>query len=952
MTRLINTALLASVAAAMAPAAEANWEHLRIIGQRLGLPRILTFGTPPIQTLAIADVDGDGDADIVVSPAGARQVTVFLGDAEQPFRSTVLARATDWATVDAVTVVDGTLYRAQSSTLFPTTTVLSGTAQQQARAASLAGALAFVADVDGDGTVDLTAAPAGSIALASGDFDGDGVADLVAAGRSTSVTVMFGRGGFARRRAIDVGTTAVPHGLAAADLNDDGLADLVILGDSGTLSVFVGEGSGGLVPMTHLTVGRSPPRSVALATSSGLEAYEGIASLTLTPTTIAGGSGDTSVGTITLNAPAPAGGVVVTITSSNTELAASEATLTVPAGATTATFVVGTNRNYRRYSGLGFSVTISATHGTTSQSATLGVTGQPRPGTLSSFDVQNRGQMCFGVGVRTVGSGYELEFGSAGNLFECVAPSSPGQDGTCTFRQECALGCELRAPENGSDFKDVCATAGPFPVAVNPKLVVGGNTSTATLRLSAAAPANSSGALSSMTVLANTIPNISTPIPVGATTASAEVLTSRVSTPQFAPIDGSYYTPRPDGSRAGRIGLAWMALTPGTPPPFGLTSFTFDPSTLTSVVGGTAFVAIGQMNQVAPAPDLAVPTMTVTSSNPAVASVPSSVTFTHGSGNAAFVVQTHAVAADTAVTLTTRIGDTTLMRELTVKATPGATRVNSFFLDPLDVTGSQSSAGTVVLNGAAPAGGAVVTLESANAAVATMPGSVTVPAGSDRTSFTVTTAPVSSITYVSLTARFNGTWAITTLTVGPAPGAPTLTSLTMSPSSVTSGATATGTIALSAAAPAGGAVVNLSSSNTAAASVPAGVTFPAGATSATFTATTSSVAMSTPVTISASYAGVTRTAGLTVTPAGTQTATLTVTATGRSGERVTSTPIGIDVAVGSTASASFTKGTSIRLSVSNGREAVWSGACSSGGSRRRTCTFTLNGNASVTANVR
>jgi hypothetical protein len=40
------------------------------------------------------------------------------------------------------------------------------------------------------------------------------------------------------------------------------------------------------------------------------------------------------------------------------------------------------------------------------------------------------------------------------------------------------------------------------------------------------------------------------------------------------------------------------------------------------------------------------------------------------------------------------------------------------------------------------------------------------------------------------------------------------------------------------------------------------------------------------------------------------------------------------------------------LSVSNGRDAIWSGACSSGGNRSRTCAFTLNANASVTANVR
>jgi hypothetical protein len=89
---------------------------------------------------------------------------------------------------------------------------------------------------------------------------------------------------------------------------------------------------------------------------------------------------------------------------------------------------------------------------------------------------------------------------------------------------------------------------------------------------------------------------------------------------------------------------------------------------------------------------------------------------------------------------------------------------------------------------------------------------------------------------------------------------------------------------------------------------------------------------------------------LTVNPAAT-TATLTVSATGRSGERVTSNPTGISVSVGSTGSASFATGTSISLSVSNGRDAVWSGACSSGGQKTRTCTFTLTANASVTANV-
>jgi hypothetical protein len=37
--------------------------------------------------------------------------------------------------------------------------------------------------------------------------------------------------------------------------------------------------------------------------------------------------------------------------------------------------------------------------------------------------------------------------------------------------------------------------------------------------------------------------------------------------------------------------------------------------------------------------------------------------------------------------------------------------------------------------------------------------------------------------------------------------------------------------------------------------------------------------------------------------------------------------------------------------VTDDRDAIWSGACSSGGNERKTCTFNLNGNATVTANV-
>jgi hypothetical protein len=125
------------------------------------------------------------------------------------------------------------------------------------------------------------------------------------------------------------------------------------------------------------------------------------------------------------------------------------------------------------------------------------------------------------------------------------------------------------------------------------------------------------------------------------------------------------------------------------------------------------------------------------------------------------------------------------------------------------------------------------------------------------------------------------------------------------------------------------------------------------ATSANFSITTTGVTAATSVTIGGSFGGVSKTATLTVNPPAppAQTATLSVTATGRSGERVSSRPAGISVAVGSTGSATFNTGTSITLSVTNTRNAIWSGACSSGGNKVKTCTFIIQGNASVTANV-
>jgi photosystem II stability/assembly factor-like uncharacterized protein len=108
-------------------------------------------------------------------------------------------------------------------------------------------------------------------------------------------------------------------------------------------------------------------------------------------------------------------------------------------------------------------------------------------------------------------------------------------------------------------------------------------------------------------------------------------------------------------------------------------------------------------------------------------------------------------------------------------------------------------------------------------------------------------------------------------TVQSASVTPTLQSLALSGATVVGGGSVTGTIALSAAAPASGVQVQVSSNNPIA-QVPTFVTLSGGQSSATFTISTTAVTSSQSVTISASLAGVTKTADLAVNAA-------TVTAT-------------------------------------------------------------------------
>jgi hypothetical protein len=113
-----------------------------------------------------------------------------------------------------------------------------------------------------------------------------------------------------------------------------------------------------------------------------------------------------------------------------------------------------------------------------------------------------------------------------------------------------------------------------------------------------------------------------------------------------------------------------------------------------------------------------------------------------------------------------------------------------------------------------------------------------------------------------ITRSFLGTQAQET------PCAPSLSSLTLSPTSVQGGNPSTGAIALSGAAPKGGVVIALSSADPAAALSMSTITIREGTRLALFTVSTTEVPKSTVADISASLGGMTEKASLTVTPRG------------------------------------------------------------------------------------
>jgi photosystem II stability/assembly factor-like uncharacterized protein len=277
-------------------------------------------------------------------------------------------------------------------------------------------------------------------------------------------------------------------------------------------------------------------------------------------------------------------------------------------------------------------------------------------------------------------------------------------------------------------------------------------------------------------------------------------------------------------------------------------------------------------------------TVKLTSSNTKAATVPATLTVPAGTAWITFPITTLPVNARTPVTISIAGPGYSASASLTVTPPVGLT---TFTINPTTLEAGQWAQGTVTITSPAPSNGTLVMLSCTDPNVVQVPGAVTIPAGQTSTTFVVKSTGSSVAENVTVTASYNGTTQAVVLSITPIG----FTGLSLKPNTVLNGYTSTGTVTINVGAPPAGAIIALSSSNPAVASVPKNVEIGFGNNSVTFTVNTYNVSASTQVTITGTYAGatqnpVTQSAVLTVNPIALTSITLSTDVNGKPGTAV------------------------------------------------------------------
>jgi hypothetical protein len=291
-----------------------------------GGTNVLQINGSIFQGMAVADLNGDGKADVVVSnlagpsSTGNGMLGLLLGNGDGTFKP---VRSFGSGGYGATSVViadlngDGIPDVLVANTCASSSDCTSGTVSVLLgkgngafkspvtyRSGGQVAVSIAVADVNGDGKLDLLVANQGgesngdglvsvflgngdgtfqapatydagdsvTSSLAVADFNSDRKADLVVANSGhATVNVLLGNGDGTFQGAVVYGAGGdIPAAVAVADLNGDGKRDIVVANwYSGTLAVLLGNGNGTFQAAVPYSSGGSSPGSLVIADING-----------------------------------------------------------------------------------------------------------------------------------------------------------------------------------------------------------------------------------------------------------------------------------------------------------------------------------------------------------------------------------------------------------------------------------------------------------------------------------------------------------------------------------------------------------------------------------------------------------------------------------------------------------------------------------------------------------
>ena len=455
-----------------------------------------------------------------------------------------------------------------------------------------------------------------------------------------------------------------------------------------------------------------------------------VTSVVITPSSVSGGTA--ASGVVNLNGPAPAAGTTVNL-ASNTSSVTVPTTVTVASGATSATFSIATTGVTSQ-----FNAKVTATLGNKSVVGFLTV--EPTVSFSVALAASTVGGGASTVGTVTLAAaapagGLQIQV-SSNNAAVKVQPSiripsgkTTGQFDVLTTGVAKSTTATITAAIGGvSETADLTVTPPTLSgVSVENATVGSGGATHGTVQLSGRAPKGGLVVTLSSNSSAATVPATVT-VNEGEDQASFKISAGSVATA----------TPVTITATAGAVSET-ASLTVS---PLGLASISARPS---SVDGGHSSIGIVELNGPAGVGGLVV---TLASSDSST-TVPATITIAAGRSFGSFQITTTAVALQTPVTLTATVGT----QSVTATFVVNPVSLEGLEIHPGHVVGGGTTTGTVAISGPAPSGGIVITLAS-NSASATLPTTVTIPAGQNSVAFTIATTTVTANTVVQITATY------------------------------------------------------------------------------------------------------------------------------------------------------------------------------------------------------